>query len=247
MADYVTEQNREWFQEWANEYDATLGKVQRHHALLDLVVQESGIRRYDRVLDIGCGTGLLSLKFLAATDCLITAIDSSDQMLRIFGEKIETCNLAGTIQCLHTSAEDMEFPAHQFDIIAATVSLHHVKEKEPVIEKVYHSMKEGGRFVIGEIDMDTTGPLDDPTRLRRILQYLSREFELAMSEGGIPAFERLYENGRKHILNDGEYCIGFDQWAGLCRDAGFTAVNVCPLEEFPWFKVLVATKGTAGG
>lgn len=246
MADQVTGQNREWFQEWANEYDTTLGKVQRHHALLDLVVQESGIQRNDRVLDIRCGTGLLSLKFLAATDCFITAIDSSDQMLRIFGEKIETCNLAGRIRCLHASAEEMEFSARQFDIIAATVSLHHVREKEPVIQKIYHSLEEGGRFVLGEIDMDTTGPPDDPVRLRRILQYLSREFELAMSEGGIPAFERLYENGRKHILNDGEYCIGFDQWAGLCRDTGFSAVNVRPLEEFPWFKVLVATKGTAG-
>ena len=34
----VTKDNREWFQEWANEYDNTLGKVKRHHKLLDLGV-----------------------------------------------------------------------------------------------------------------------------------------------------------------------------------------------------------------
>ncbi len=72
----VTRDNREWFQDWANEYDNTLGKVKRHHKLLDLVVRESGIKRNDQVLDIGCGTGLLSLKFLNKTDCRITAIDS---------------------------------------------------------------------------------------------------------------------------------------------------------------------------
>jgi len=237
-----TQDNCEWFQEWANEYDNTLGKVTRHHKLLDLVVRLSGIKRNDQVLDIGCGTGLLSLKFLTTTDCTITAIDSSSQMLKIFQEKVETCNLTDRIHCIQESAEDMQFKPGQFDIIAATVALHHVKYKEPVIKNIYNYLKSGGRFVIGEIDMDTTGELDDPVRLLRILNYLTKEFELVMKEGGVPAFERMYENGKKHILNDGEYCIGFSQWSELCRNSGFTEVEVTPVKEFEWFKVLVATK-----
>jgi len=239
---YVINDNREWFQEWANEYDNTLGKVKRHHKLLDLVVKVSGIKRDDRILDIGCGTGLLSLKFLTKTECTITAIDSSAQMLTIFQEKIETFNLAKNIHCIQQSAEDMDFKPGQFDIIAATVALHHVKNKQPVIQNIYDSLKDGGRFVIGEIDMDTTGRLDDPRRLLRILDYLKQELVLAMKEGGVQAFERMYDNGKKHILNDGEYCIGFGQWTKLCRKAGFKNVEVYPLKGFEWFKVLVATK-----
>jgi ubiquinone/menaquinone biosynthesis C-methylase UbiE len=238
----VIRDNREWFQDWANEYDNTLGKVKRHHKLLDLVVKLSGIKRNDHVLDIGCGTGLLSLKFLNKTDCTITAIDSSDQMLKIFQEKIEKCNLTKKIHIAQKSAEDMDFKPDQFDIIAATVSLHHVKFKEPVIENIYDYLKDGGRFVMGEIDLDTTGKLDDPKRLLRILNYLTKELALVMKEGGIQAFERMYDNGKKHILNDGEYCIGFGQWAKLCRNAGFKKVEVSPLKGFEWFKALVATK-----
>ena len=243
----VTKDNHEWFQEWANEYDNTLGKVKRHHKLLDLVVKSSGIKRNNQVLDIGCGTGLLSLKFLDKTDCTITAIDSSDQMLRIFQEKIEKCNLTEKIHCAQKSAEDMDFKPDQFDIIAATVALHHVKFKEPVIKNIFDDLKDGGRFVIGEMDIDTTGNPDDPRRLLRILNYLSKEFALAMKDGGIPAFERMYDNGRKHILNDGEYCIGIGQWAKLCRNAGFRNVKVHPVKGFEWFKVLVATKEKAVG
>jgi ubiquinone/menaquinone biosynthesis C-methylase UbiE len=239
---HVTKVTSAWFQDWANEYDTTLGKLKRHHKLLDLVVKVSGIQRNDQILDIGCGTGLLSLKFLAKTDCTIIAIDSSPQMLSIFQEKIETCNLAEKIHCILESAEDMDFKPDQFDIIAATVSLHHVKFKEPVIKNIYASLKSGGRFVLGEIDMDTTGRLDDSRRLLRILNYLTEELALAMKEGGLPAFQRMYDNGKKHILNDGEYCIGFGQWAKLCRNAGFKNVEVSPLKEFAWFKVLVATK-----
>ena len=238
----VAKDNREWFQDWANEYDNTLGKVKRHHKLLDLVVKVSGIKRKDQILDIGCGTGLLSLKFLTKTDCTITAIDSSAQMLKIFEEKIKKCNLTKKIHCVQQSAEDMDFKPARFDIIAATVALHHVENKQPVIKNIYDCLKGGGRFVIGEIDMDTTGRLDDPKRLLRILDYLKQELVLAMKEGGVQAFERMYDNGKKHILNDGEYCIGFAQWTKLCRNAGFKNVEVYPLKGFEWFKVLVATK-----
>jgi ubiquinone/menaquinone biosynthesis C-methylase UbiE len=238
----VNPDNRAWFADWANEYDNTLGKVTRHHKLLELVVKVSGIQRNDRILDIGCGTGLLSLKFLDTTDCTITAIDSSAQMLKIFQEKIETCNLTRKIHCEQQSAEDMDFTSNQFDIIASTVALHHVKFKEPVIKNIYDYLQDGGRFVIGEIDLDTTGKLEDPKRLLRILDYLTKELALAMKDGGIPAFERMYDNGKKHILNDGEYCIGFDQWAELCRNAKFRNVEVYPLKGFKWFKVLAATK-----
>ncbi|MDD1719527.1 MAG: class I SAM-dependent methyltransferase [Methanoregulaceae archaeon] len=238
----VTTDNREWFQDWANEYDSTLGKVKRHHKMLDQVVRSSGIKRDDLVLDIGCGTGLLSLKFLDKAECDITAIDSSAEMLEIFQEKIKKCRLTGKIHCMQKSAEDMDFGPDKFDIVAATVSLHHVKSKEPVIRNIYGCLKSGGRFVIGEIDMDTTGKPDDPDRLLRILDYLTKELVLVMKEGGVQAFERMYDNGKKHILNDGEYCIGFGQWAELCRDAGFEKVEVNPVEGFEWFKVLVATK-----
>lgn len=233
--------NRAWFQDWANEYDSTLGKVSRHQIMLDLAVEVSGVAHGDEVLDIGCGTGLLSLKFLAAADCRITAIDTSPEMLALFREKVERYGLAERVQCRQASAEEMEFGPGRFDIVAATVSLHHVKEKAPVVGSIRDSLKDGGRFVLGEIDLDTTGNLDDPVRLSRILEYISGELVLAMREGGTQAFERMYDNGKKHILNDGEYCVAMRRWEELCRDAGFRDVAVHPVPGYDRFKVLVAT------
>lgn len=237
-----TPDNRAWFQDWANEYDTTLGKVSRHQLMLDLAVKVSGVAQGDEVLDIGCGTGLLSLKFLAAADCRVTAIDSSAEMLALFREKVEQYGLADRVRCRQVSAEEMDFEPGRFEIVAATVALHHVKEKAPVIERIRRSLKDGGRFVLGEIDMDTTGSPDDPERLSRILRYLTSELELAMREGGVQAFERMYDNGKKHILNDGEYCVSMRQWEALCRDAGFRDVAVHPVPGYDWFRVLVATK-----
>ena len=233
---------KNWFQNWANEYDNTLGKVKRHHMLLDLVVKSSEVKKNDKILDIGCGTGLLSLKFLKKTDCAISGIDNSSKMLKLFKEKIAKLKLCDRITCKLEDAENLSFPNESFDVIASTVTLHHIKNKLPTIKKIYKKLKPGGKLIIGDMDMDTTGNLNDPKRLLRILDYLKEEYSLALKEGGINAFSRMYDNGKKHILNEGEYCISFNQWKEICKNANFKKITVQPVKGFEWFKVLVAIK-----
>jgi len=233
---------KNWFKDWSNEYDNTLGKVKRHHKLLDLVVDSSGVKDGGKVLDIGCGTGLLSLKFLEKANCLIYGIDSSPPMLEIFKDKIAKLNLSEKISCKLEDAENFDFKNENFDIIASTVTLHHVKNKLPVIEKIYKLLNPGGKFLLGDIDVETSGDLGDPERLLRILDFLKEEFVLALKEGGVKAFSRMYDNGKKHILNDGEYCISFKQWKEICEKAGFEKITINPLPKFEWFKVLIAVK-----
>jgi ubiquinone/menaquinone biosynthesis C-methylase UbiE len=238
----ANETAKKWFGNWANEYDDSWVKVKRHHKLLEAVVQASLIKDNDSVLDLGCGTGLLSLKLLKKADCLILGVDSSPEMLEIFKNKIKKLNLLKNITCQLENAERLGFKENSFDIIASTVTLHHVKNKYPVIRKINRLLKPGGRLVLGDIDMDTTGSLTDPKRLIRIMDYLKEEYALALHEGGIKAFSRMYDNGKKHILNDGEYCISFKQWEEICSRAKFKKITVKPLPDFEWFKVLVAIK-----
>ena len=238
----IQKNTEEWFKDWANDYDNTLGKINRHHQLLNLVVKLSKVEKNQKVLDVGCGTGLLSLKFLEKKDCLITGIDSSPEMLSIFNKKIMKLGLSNKINYQLMKAQDLEFKPNSFDIVASTVTLHHLKNKLPTIDKIYSFLKPEGRFVLGDIDVDTTGKKTDPERLLRILDWLKEEFVLALTEGGIDVFIRMFENGKKHILNDGEYCINFNQWKDLCNKAKFKKITIHPLPNFKWFKVLVAIK-----
>jgi ubiquinone/menaquinone biosynthesis C-methylase UbiE len=233
---------KEWFAGWSNEYDTTLGKIARHHRLLELVVKLSKVKDGDRVLDIGCGTGLLSLKFLEAADCRVSAVDTSQAMLDIFRQKIDTLALGERVACSSGDAASLRFARNSFDVIASTVTLHHVKDKAPMIRRIFDILKPGGRFLIGDLDLDTTGKLTDVERLRRIMDYLKEELSLVLQDGGVAALERMYDNGKKHLLNDGEYCISFRQWTELCRKAGFQNITVKRLPEFKKFNVLVARK-----
>jgi ubiquinone/menaquinone biosynthesis C-methylase UbiE len=185
---------KEWFKDWANDYDRTLGKIKRHHQLLDLTVKMSKVKDGERVLDIGIGTGLTSLKFLKAANCTIVGIDYSQDMMDICKDKLTKLGLTDKIECCMMDAVSLDFPKESFDIVASTVSLHHIKDKYPVIKKIHNLLKPGGRFVLGDLDMDTTGKLTDPKRLQRVLDYLVPELIEALKDGGIEGFSRMYRS-----------------------------------------------------
>jgi hypothetical protein len=96
--------------------------------------------------------------------------------------------------------------------------------------------------VLGDLDVDTSGDLTDVRRLRHILDFLKDELSSALEEGGVDAFIRMYDNGKKHILNHGEYCISFKMWSQLCENAGFEHINITPADPSGWRKVLCADK-----
>jgi ubiquinone/menaquinone biosynthesis C-methylase UbiE len=233
---------KDWFNNWSNEYDNTLGKIAFHTDLLSMITKHSQIKKGDNVLDIGCGTGLLSLKILKKTDCLITGIDNSKKMMAVFQDKIKHLNLNSKITCNMMDANHLNFKKNTFDKVVSSVTLHHLKNKASFIKKVHKILRQDGIFVIGEIDMDTTGKHNDVNRLKRILKVLEQEWIYAMKYVGKEAFIRMYDNAKKHIFNEGEYCISLKQWAHHCTKAGFHTVTVKKLPRYKQFGVIIAQK-----
>jgi ubiquinone/menaquinone biosynthesis C-methylase UbiE len=233
---------RDWFGNWSNEYDRTLGMLRFHRDLLDLAVKNSRIKPGDRVLDIGCGTGLLSLKFLKKANCSITAVDNSEKMLAIFEDKVKKLNLRNQVACNLMDADSIKFPPNTFDIAASTLAIHHLKEKLNPIRKIYRVVKPGGLFIIGEIDMDTTGKLTDIARFKRIIKVLEQEWLAALEDGDLRMFERMFDNSKRHIFNQGDYCVSLKQWADLCKKAGFRKVSVKKVPNHKCFGVVIAVK-----
>lgn len=233
---------RNWFDRWSNQYDQTLGKIGFHRGLLDLVVGNSGFKNCDKVLDIGCGTGLLSLKLLQKSDCFITGIDNSKEMLAIFKDKIRKLDLEERVNCKLMDIDSLNFKPNTFDAAISSVVLHHLKEKLTPLKKIYKLLKPGGVFIIGEIDMDSTGSLTNTGRLKRMISILEQEWIPALKDVGIEAFAQMYSNGIKHILNQGEYCVSLKQWATICKKAGFGRVSVKRVSRYKCFGVVVAKK-----
>lgn len=91
----------------------------------------------ERILDLGCGDGALTLT-LQAAGADVVGIDSS-------AAQIEAAVAAG-LDARVMDATDMPFD-EEFDAVFSNAALHWIKNADAVIKGVWRALKPGGRFV----------------------------------------------------------------------------------------------------
>jgi 2-polyprenyl-6-hydroxyphenyl methylase/3-demethylubiquinone-9 3-methyltransferase len=102
-----------------------------------------------RVLDVGCGGGLLSEEF-AAMGCDVTGIDQSLPTLAAARQHADASGLP--IRYLEGSAEQLAFEAGTFDIVCCCDVLEHVDNPDAVIGEISRVLKPGGVFFFDTIN-----------------------------------------------------------------------------------------------
>ena len=101
--------------------------------VLDLLAPRAG----ERVLDLGCGDGVLSEK-IAAAGAEIVAVDAAPDLIAAARTRGLDARLVDG-QTLRFSAE--------FDAVFSNAALHWMKDADAVIAGVKRALKPGGRFV----------------------------------------------------------------------------------------------------
>jgi len=102
-------------------------------AVLGLLAPRAG----ERILDLGCGDGVLTSK-LVDLGCEVVAVDSS-------AAQIDAAKQLGLDARLVT-AEALPFDG-EFHAVFSNAVLHWIKNADPMIAGVYRALKPGGRFV----------------------------------------------------------------------------------------------------
>ena len=101
--------------------------------VLELLAAKSG----ERILDLGCGDGVLT-KRLAELGCDVLAIDSSPAQI----EAALNLDLDARVM----DALEMPF-REEFDAVFSNAVLHWIKSADQMIAGVFRALKPGGRFV----------------------------------------------------------------------------------------------------
>jgi ubiquinone/menaquinone biosynthesis C-methylase UbiE len=127
----------------------SLGRIDRVHREM----AQWGASEGARVLDIGCGTGLLALA-CARRDARVTGIDISPAMLDIARQKVQEAELEDSITLLEMSAMELDerFEAGSFDTIVSSLAFSELSEDEQrfVLRQCHRLLVEGGRLIIGD-------------------------------------------------------------------------------------------------
>jgi 2-polyprenyl-3-methyl-5-hydroxy-6-metoxy-1,4-benzoquinol methylase len=101
---------------------------------------------FDRVLDIGCGDGSISLPLLPRCNRL-TLLDLSERMLELARKKVPA-ECAGDVDFIHGEFMGANLEPHSFDLILCIGVLAHVDSPGAVIARVAELAKPGAWVIL---------------------------------------------------------------------------------------------------
>ncbi len=109
-------------------------------------VDVAKIKSSDRVLEIGCGTGLFTGKVFKLSGAQITATDLSEDLLNIAKSKNPEAKF------VVDDAMKMSFSEHSFDVVFGSSVLHHL-DMNVALSEIYRVLKKNGRMIFAEPNM----------------------------------------------------------------------------------------------
>jgi ubiquinone/menaquinone biosynthesis C-methylase UbiE len=122
-----------------------------HEAFRQHVFELAALKGHERLLDAGCGTGMMALRIAArCPGCTLHGIDLSPQMIAAARRYADEQGLAidfsvGSITCL-------PYPGGSFDVVITNIVYHHLDltEKQQAVAEIARVLKPSGRYVSAE-------------------------------------------------------------------------------------------------
>lgn len=132
-------------------YDAVMSRVLRERAFKARLVNEAALSPGLRVLDVGCGTGTLTLALKRACPATeVTGVDIDPDALAVAEGKARAEALVVTF--LRGSATDLPVPAESFDRVCSSLLLHHLAadQRLKALREMGRVLKPGGSLLIAD-------------------------------------------------------------------------------------------------
>lgn len=188
---------------WAPYYDFVTNFMTLGHARLlrRQTVDHALISSGDSVLDVGCGTGEVTL--LAKTRAKngkVFGIDPAPEMIAVARKKAARKGLY--IEFRVGVIESLPFPDASMDVVTSSLMMHHLPEELKVrgLAEIYRVLKPGGRILIADFMRPTDSFLNHLfiafTR-HRGLQKGIEDLEKLLKQAG---FTQITQAGEKVLV-----------------------------------------------
>ena len=138
-----------YFGSMAEAYDSFIRRaVPRYDEMVERLVDYLPSDPQD-VLELGCGTGTLTLELAAAFPaCRLTVVDASSEMVALTRARLEerAPDVAKRATHLTSLFEELILPEQSVDLVTSGISLHHVVDKETLHRRIHGWIRPGGSF-----------------------------------------------------------------------------------------------------
>jgi len=137
----------------ADTWDLEPGKAEESRRVADAIAARLALGGHERLLEYGAGTGLVSQGLLPHV-AGVTLADSSEGMRRVAGEKVAAGALPAGPRVWDLDLETAEAPGERFDLVVASLVLHHVHDVPRVLAGFHGLLDAGGHVAIADLDTE---------------------------------------------------------------------------------------------
>lgn len=145
---YIPAFHFHWLTRW---YDPMMRLFFPEEVLKTALIAQAHIQPGHEVLDMGCGTGTLTLRIKQIqTDATVYGLDVDPQILDIARKKAEQAG--ETILLQQGTATCLPYPDESFDRVFASLVLHHLtrQNKQQMLREAFRVLKPGGELHVAD-------------------------------------------------------------------------------------------------
>jgi ubiquinone/menaquinone biosynthesis C-methylase UbiE len=143
----------------ASQYDihSSLMGLGVNHSNSRMIIEMAMIKQGDKVLDVGCGCGSLTLtaKSYVGESGHVYGIDAAPEMIEVARNKAKHRGLEAFFEV--GLIEKLPYSEAKFDVVISRLVMHHLPEvlKQKAFTEIYRVLKPGGRFFITDFKPPT--------------------------------------------------------------------------------------------
>jgi ubiquinone/menaquinone biosynthesis C-methylase UbiE len=189
--------------------------------VVDQVIRSAEAKPEMRAVDLGCGSGQLTLS-LAQQVASIVAVDISQTMIDLLAEHAASAGIAN-LEGVASPIERLTFPEGSLDLVVTNYALHHLRDRDKaaLVARAHGWLKPGGRLVIGDMMFGRGAAARDR-------EIISSKLALLVKKGP-GGWWRIVKNASRYLLRLQERPVSIEAWSQMCHAAGFTSVEAIPV------------------
>jgi tRNA (cmo5U34)-methyltransferase len=140
------------FDQIAATWDADSARVRLANAVSEAIARQIALSPAMDVLDVGCGTGLLTLA-LQPFVRRVTGADTSPGMLDVLAGKVRDRSL-DSVTTLLLRLDDGYALSGAYDLIVSSMALHHVSDLSSLFARFHAHLRPGGQVALADLDRE---------------------------------------------------------------------------------------------
>jgi ubiquinone/menaquinone biosynthesis C-methylase UbiE len=181
------------------------------------VVAAARIQPGDRVIDLGCGSGVVSLE-LAERGAHVLAIDANPVLVSPLLHAAEARSLPG-LETLARPLDRLSLPVRSADLIVTSYALHRLRDadKQRLIAAAYHWLRPGGTLIVADMMFGRGTTSQDRAIIKSKVRSLARK--------GVGGWWRIAKNSYRYLIRVKDHPVSISAWTAIFAKAGFTGIT----------------------